>query len=199
MLNGTDTKPVKGKKSILSRRPPDPGVGFGGHPSNHEAWIEKNLSLHKLTDLSESDQARIADSQKIVNEWKAGIAERDAAVEAVGKQVTLLADKIKRETDKAVDVFNKHIGENLTFREALAAKLKEAAPLCKAAGMTNKDFKAKYVGDRLAITQFKQILGVARGYITFEEIKKKETDRKRKTRAAKAADAETEHHAGAAS
>jgi hypothetical protein len=116
---------------------------------------------------------------------KAAKDEKIAEVETIGKQISSLVDKINREEDAGVEAWNKHAGESTSLREHLAEKLAEALPICKAAGMKVKDLKAKYIGDRLGDTQFKQILRVARGAITFQQIKKKERTKKRTQAAAK--------------
>jgi hypothetical protein len=116
---------------------------------------------------------------------KAAKDEKLAEVETIGKQISSLVDKINREEDAGVEAWNKHAGESTSLREHLAEKLAEALPICKAAGMKVKDLKAKYIGDRLGDTQFKQILRVARGAITFQQIKKKERTKKRTQAAAK--------------
>ena len=115
---------------------------------------------------------------------------REALAEynAIGKQISSLVDNINREEDAAVAAWNQHSGESTTFREELAKKLAEAEPVCKAARMTVKDLKREFIGDRLGETQFKQILRVARGAITFQEIKKETAERQRVYRAAKGRD-----------
>jgi hypothetical protein len=112
---------------------------------------------------------------------KAAIAD----VEVIGKQISSLVDKINREEDAAVEAWNNHSGKSTTFREELAKVLKDAAPKCKAAGMTIRDLKTKYIGDRLGETQFKQILRIARGAITFQEVKDAEAAKKRVQRSEK--------------
>jgi hypothetical protein len=109
-------------------------------------------------------------------------AEAKAELKTIGKQISSLVDKINREEDAAVEAYNKHAGESTSLREHLAAKLAEAEPICKAAGMKVKDLKAEYIGDRLGDTQFKQILRVARGQITFQQIKAQEAGRKQEAR-----------------
>ncbi len=116
---------------------------------------------------------------------EANAREALADYEAKGKQISSVVDKINREEDEAIKAYNDHAGESTALREHLADLLAEAEPICKAAGMRLKDLKAKYIGDRLGNTQFKQILRVARGQITFQEIKDDEAAKKRDQRANK--------------
>ena len=72
-------------------------------------------------------------------------AQQKANLDVIGKQITSLADKIKRESEAEL----KHKAEGDSFFQHLTEKLKEAEPLAKIAGMTMKALKLKYVGDRL--------------------------------------------------
>jgi len=102
---------------------------------------------------------------------------------SIGKQIQSVATKITREDDAAVDAYNKHVGESNTFRVELVELLKKGEAAAVAAGKTIKEMKAEFIGDRLGDTQFKQLLRVARGKITFAEIRFIEMDKKRMQRA----------------
>ncbi len=135
---------------------------------------------------TKADERQRINDAKLVNskaDKQAALAEFD---KTVAPQINSLIEKINREEDAAQDQFNKHAGESTTFRTTLAKVLADAGPLIKRAGMTLKEVKAKYVGDRIGKTQFKQILRVARGAITFQQIKQGEAAKKQQQRAAKA-------------
>lgn len=109
-------------------------------------------------------------------------------LERVGATIKALADKI-REHDKTVVIATikaqeDAIGKSDSFRATMVAELKKALPLCKAAGVKPKDFQKKYVGKFMGLTKLKQLVRVARGDITFEEIKLIEREKKQRQRAA---------------
>jgi hypothetical protein len=106
-------------------------------------------------------------------------AQRKDDLDVVGKQITSLADKIKREAEAEL----KHKAEGDSFFQHLAEKLKEAEPLAKAAGITMKALKLKYVGDRLGDTRFKLALRIARGLITHQQATAADTKVTREKRA----------------
>ena len=101
-------------------------------------------------------------------------------IEAEGKIVAQLADKIRKLESEAVKAVEDKFGKSTTFREELVERLKKLEPKLKAKGapMTFKDFKEKFVGKLIGRTQFYQLRKIARGELTFEEVKLLEREKK---------------------
>jgi hypothetical protein len=107
-----------------------------------------------------------------------------AEIEADGLIVRSLAEKINRQELVAANSYIKEIGEADTFKAELGKKLIEVKPKCKAAGMTFDQFKEEYVGDLYERSKIFELMKVARGEITFDQIRQIESKKKRKQRAA---------------
>jgi len=141
-----------------------------------EAWETiKPKKFERVLRKCESVLENAAAEDMVATERKAAVAE----VDVVGKQITSLADKIKRECEAE----GKHRAEASSFFQTLTEKLKEAEPLAKAAGITMKALKEKYVGDRLGETRFKLALRIARGRITHEQARATDAKLAREKRA----------------
>ena len=107
-----------------------------------------------------------------------------AVLEADGLIVKSLAEKINRQELAAANAYIKEASEADTFKAELGKKLLEVQPKCKAAGMTFEQFKEKYVGDLYARTKIFELMKVARGAITLDQIRELESAKKREQREA---------------
>lgn len=108
-----------------------------------------------------------------------------AGIEADGKIVAALVEKINRQELAAANAWIKETSEADTFKAELGKKLNEVRPKCKAAGMTFDQFKEKYVGDLYARSKIFELMKVARGEITFDKIRQIERVKKQKATAKK--------------
>jgi hypothetical protein len=99
-------------------------------------------------------------------------------IEADGKIVAALVEKINRQELAAANAWIKETSEADTFKAELGKKLDEVRPKCKAAGMTFDQFREKYVGDLYARTKIYELMKVARGEITFDQIRQIERGKK---------------------
>jgi hypothetical protein len=130
-------------------------------------------------------------TKRSVKKTKAAAAEKDAhdkalaGIEADGKIVAALVEKINRQELAAANAWIKETSEADTFKAELGKKLNEVRPKCKAAGMTFDQFKEKYVGDLYERSKIFELMKVARGEITFDQIRQIERVKKQKATAKK--------------
>ncbi len=112
-------------------------------------------------------------------------AEALEALDAEGKLVTELCARINQQELAAANAYVKGVGTANSMKEELGKKLNDLRPRCKAAGMTFDEFKEKYVGDLYERAKIYEIMKVARGEITYDEIRLLERVKKQKQAAAK--------------
>lgn len=158
---------------------------------------EKVLERQAKEAKREAEQAeRDAQRERDTAEGKAVQAKLKAealeALDAEGKLVTELCARINQQELAAANAYVKGVGTADSMKEELGKKLNDLRPRCKAAGMTFDEFKEKYVGDLYERAKIYEIMKVARGEITFDEIRLLERVKKQKQAAAKKASGKTQ-------
>ncbi len=102
-------------------------------------------------------------------------------LEQEGRNVAAIVGKIKAYEESAEEKAGADLKRAQDLRDTLDKELARIAPKCKAAGMKFADFKKKYAPD-YGRTKLYQILAIADGRKTVEEVREGNAERKRNQR-----------------